>query len=135
MAEDDQFGRPAADDLAAQLGADGAARAGHQHAPAADQRGDLLRVGMHRLAAQQVFDLHVAQLADAGRAAQQLIHAGDDAGAHAGLLADVHDLADGRTRGAGHGDDDLVDLIVAHQPGMASRLPNTRTRWISMPCL
>ena len=97
VAEDDQLGGLAADDLAAQLRADGAACAGHQHAPAAEQRGDLRRVGLHRLTAQQILDLHVAKLADAGRTAQQLIHPGNDAGAHAGLLADVHDLAHGRS--------------------------------------
>jgi hypothetical protein len=40
---------------------------------------------------------------------------GTSAGAHACSLANLHDLADGCTGCAGHGNDDLVDVVLAGQ--------------------
>ena len=51
---------PVFGDLAAQLGADGTAAACDQHGLAADEGGDTGVVQRDRLAAQQVFDLHLA---------------------------------------------------------------------------
>ena len=76
VAQQHELGRLVAEDLPAQLGADGAAGAGDQHALAAASARALGRVGLHRVAPEQVLDLDVAQLADAEFAAQQLVHAG-----------------------------------------------------------
>ena len=106
-----QLRRFAAEDLPAELGADGAARAGDEHALAPQHAAHRADVGAHRLAAQQVLDPHLAQLVNADAAVQQLVDAGDDARLHPCLAADAHDVTDlGAGRG-GHGDDDLADLV------------------------
>ncbi len=93
--------------------------AGHEHALAADQRGHLRRVGLHRLAAQQVLDLHIAQLLDADTAVQQLVHAWNDARRHAGPIAYLQEFANRLAGRAGHGDDHLVHLL-SRAPGRGS---------------
>ena len=56
-----------AHELAAELGADRAARAGHEHGAAAHVGADRRRVELHGLAPEDVLDLHGAQLARRGR--------------------------------------------------------------------
>ena len=71
VAQEHQFdGARSASDLTAQLRADGATCARHQHALAVHQRRHLRRVDLHRLTAQQIFDLHVAKLPMLARAAR-----------------------------------------------------------------
>ncbi len=112
MPQQHQLGRLAAQDLPAKLRADGAAAAGDQDALAAQQRSHGRGVGLHRVAAQQVLDPHIAQLVDADRAIQNLVHAGDDACPHARLVADAHDVADFHPRRGRHGDDHLARLVL-----------------------
>ena len=71
-----QRGRAEASDLAHELGADRAAGAGHQHAAAGHVRADLGQVEAHRLAAEQVLDLHVAQSRHQRVGAEQLLGPG-----------------------------------------------------------
>ena len=59
--------RPRMRELAAQLGADRAAGARHEHDAVAHVGADLARVELHRLASEHVLDLHLAQLARPGR--------------------------------------------------------------------
>ena len=74
-----QPGHAKARHLAAQLGTDGAAGAGHQHGLAAEQAAQALRVELHRRAAQQIFQPHLARQGRAagrqqfGEARQQLV--------------------------------------------------------------
>ena len=74
--EQDETAGAKAGNLAAQLGADRAARTGHHHGAAADQAGDGVFVELHRLTAQHVFGLDVAHAVDAGAAFAQLIGRG-----------------------------------------------------------
>ena len=93
VAQQDQPGRLKAQNLPAQLTADGTARPGDQHTAAADQFLDGRRVRPHRLAAQEVFDLNGAQLVDADRAAQQFVDAWHGARRRVGLLANLDHVA------------------------------------------
>ncbi len=70
MPHQHQLGRFAADDLPAQLGADGAARAGDEHPLAPQHAAYGTRISLHRLATQQILDPHIAYLLDADGAAQ-----------------------------------------------------------------
>lgn len=117
MADEDQLGGAVAEELAAELAADGAAAACDEDAPAAHQLLDGGDVGADGIAAQEVFDIDVAQLVNADRAVEQLVDAGDDLGPDAGGFTDVDDLADllaGRGR---HGDDHHADVVAAGHVG------------------
>ena len=62
-------------ELAAELGADRAARAGDEHRLPRDVRGDRVQVDLHRLAAGGVLDLHRADLVrEVEIAGDQLVH-------------------------------------------------------------
>ena len=62
VVEDDQQLRPHPGDLADQLGADRAAGARHQHDLVLDVGADPVELHLHRLAAEDVLDLDLAQL-------------------------------------------------------------------------
>ena len=74
--EHDQLAGAEAGDLAAQLRADGASRAGDQHAAVGEVPGDRLDVGVHLGAAQQVGQLDVAQVAEGDAGRQQVVSVG-----------------------------------------------------------
>ena len=74
--EHHQLGGLVAVDLAAQLGADRAAGAGHEHLAALDVVGDRVDVGVELVAAQHVGEVDVAQVADADVVAQELRRGG-----------------------------------------------------------
>ncbi|MNV32719.1 hypothetical protein D3C71_1240630 [compost metagenome] len=94
---------PMACTLAAQFRADRTTRAGDQHGattqPAADQR----PVRQDRLAAEEIFDRHLFELARERMAEQDVVELGHHAERHAGALADGHYPlhADGIQRGDG----------------------------------
>jgi len=115
MTQQHQRCGPAALDLPAELRPDRPARARDQHALARQQFPDPGRIGLHRLAAQQIIDLHVAQLVELDAPVQQLVDARHDASSHARGLADVDELAHGPARCARHGDDDLVDMMLSDE--------------------
>ena len=71
--EHQQLRRVEADQLPAKLRADRAARAGDQHPLAGDVAGGGCHIGVHRLAAEQVGDVDVAQVAQADLAVEDLV--------------------------------------------------------------
>ena len=91
--KDDEPFRRKARDLAAQLAADAAAAARDEHGLAAEVPPDLGEIGLHLVAAEQVLDLHVADLFGADLAACQLVKARQDLELAARALADLNDLA------------------------------------------
>src|SRR5690606_24972341 len=113
----DQLGGALPQELAAKLAADGAAATGDENAAVTDQLLDGSRIGVDGVAPQEVFDVHVAQLLDANRAVEQFVDAGDDLGFDAGRLADVEDFPDLLAGRRGHGDDDQIDVEIAHGRG------------------
>ena len=123
VVEQDEPARPHARDLAAQLGADRAARAGDHHAAAGQVAAGRLDLHPDRLAPQHVLHPHLADLADVAPAAglEQLEDRRHRAHAHAALAARAHDP---RAQGAGGGgdrDQDLVGLDVLEHPRAGPR--------------
>jgi hypothetical protein len=105
-----QLGRDARD-LAAQLGPDRPARAGHQHHPPRQVRADPVDLDAHRLAPEHVLHLHLAHLAHQVQAAGQQFEGGRQHPDRDGALAAGGDHAlaqDARRRR--DGDDHLVRL-------------------------
>ena len=94
----------AGDNLAAQLRADGAARAGYHHAFAGDVQRHQFRIGFDRLASQEVGDGDFFQYAGVDAAVHQVFPAGD--GQHfAGVgFEAAQDGAAGGGRRAGDGE-------------------------------
>ena len=81
------------------------------HALAADAGAEQLRIRRHRIAPEQVADIHIAQLIDARLA-------GDDVGqirqrlhVHAQRLERSEDLAPPPARGRRHGEQDALDRV------------------------
>ena len=111
--EYDQPLRGEARDLAAQLGADGAAAARHQHRAVGQVAADRVHVQLHLVAAEQVGDVHVAHRAHLGLAVHHLGQHRHVAQLAVRLGADVHDPALVHRAGRGNGDDDLVDGVSA----------------------
>ena len=98
-------------DLAAELRADRAAGARHEHHLPAEVGADAIDLHAHRLAAEDVLDLHLAHLAqqvDAAR--EQLEDGGERPDRDAALAARGHDLLAQDARRRGNRDDHLVRL-------------------------
>jgi hypothetical protein len=103
-------------DLAAELGADRAARAGHEDRRAGDVGRDRGHVEVDGVAAEHVLDLHLAQLLEEVEVARdQLVDARQRLHRHAGVAAGGHDPLADVAGGGRDGDDDLVRLLVGHQ--------------------
>ena len=117
MTEQDQLGRPGAQDLAAEFAANGAAAAGDEHALAGQQLAHRPRFRADGVAAQEVLQADVAHLLEADGAVEQLVKTGDGARLDARLLADAHDLANLDAGRSGHGDDDVVHAVALDQGG------------------
>ena len=99
-------------DLAAELGANGAAAAGDQDGLAGDEGKNLFHIRLNRLAAEEVFHGDVLHGGHADLILNQLIDAGKLFELAAGLAADRKDLLFLFAGGAGDGKIDLVDLIL-----------------------
>jgi hypothetical protein len=101
-----------AGDLAAELGADGAAGAGDHHHLAAEVGADAVDVHPDRLAAQDILHLDVTHLADdlAGAGLQELEDRGQRAHGNTTVAAGLDDLGPYGAGGRGDGDHDLVGL-------------------------
>ncbi len=98
-------------DLAAQLRADRAAGAGHEHGLPRQVGADALELHVHRLAAEHVLDAHLAHLAGERAARlQQLEHGRQRAHRDAARAALAHDPRAGRARRGGDRDDHFVGL-------------------------
>ena len=102
MIGEDEAGGPGAGNLAAQLGADGAATTGDQDAAAGQALADGLLIQGHRVAAEQVLDTHRPHLTDGDLAIHEVAQLGHGAEGRARPLAQVHQalhLAAPRHRG------------------------------------
>ena len=104
-------------DLAAQLAADGPAAAGDQHRFVVDIAADLPQVHPDGVPAQQVLQLHPAELADGDLAVDQLIDARHHLDLAPGFAAYVQNfLPPGPLQGR-DGEDDLADVVPFHSLG------------------
>ena len=100
-----------AGDLAAQLRADRAAGAGHEHGLPGEVGADALELHLHRLAAEHVLDAHLAHLAGERAASlEQLEHGRQRAHGYPARAALAHDSRARRARGGGDRDDHFVGL-------------------------
>src|SRR5439155_26919442 len=92
-----------------ELGADRAARARHQHAPAAERGLDTRVIEAYRRAPEEILDLYVPDPGLAGIAGEDVARRRHDPDRQAGLLADVDDLPDLAPAGRGDRDHELLD--------------------------
>lgn len=104
-------------DLAAELGADGAAATRDEDGPSLEAFVDLREVHGDLVAAEEVFDLHVTELGDADLAVDQLVDAGEGLHGYARVVADTEDVLAGPWRGRGDGEDDGGDVVLGHELG------------------
>ena len=96
-------------DLAAQLGPDRAAGAGDEHPPAGQVARDRLHVGVELVAAEQVGEVQVADVADADVVGEELGRRRQDLEVHPEVVRGVADLADQLLAGARHRQDHGAD--------------------------
>ena len=100
-------------DLADQLAADRSAAARHQNAGTVEVPGHRVRVDLHRGAAKQVLHADLSNAVGERVAAEQLARVGDRSDLQAQLLAALEGAPNGRTRGRGHGYQELPGVGVA----------------------
>ena len=113
--EDDAVGAERGD-LAAELGADRAARAGDEDGLAGDVGGDRGEVELDGLAPEHVLHLHLAELArEVEVAGDELVHGGQGLHRDADVAALVHDPLPRLARRGRDRDDDLVRAVVAKE--------------------
>jgi hypothetical protein len=117
MIEQHQALRATPGDLAADLRADGATGARDDDAAALKERSDPRKVGVHRLAPQQVVDPQVPQVLQAQFRAHQLVRGRQDAQRDPGVLGHRRDARHRRRRAVRVGDHDLVDVQFGQQAG------------------
>ena len=113
--EQHQAARAQADDLPAQLRADGAPGPGDQDALTADARAEQFGVGRYRIASQQVTHFHIAQLVDLGLAGNQVREIRERLNVHPKRLQLGQDLAPPATGGGRQRQQDPVYLAPPHQ--------------------
>src|SRR5258706_10063064 len=114
-------------DLTAQLRADGTATAAYEYRAAAVPRGDGPPGELHRLAAEEVVNLHVAYIPHANATAHQIGKRWQRAKRQTRLFARLDDLSSYARTCSRHGDDDEVRRILrrdAWQLGATSRDDN-----------
>ena len=113
--KDDQLLRIVGGDLPAQLRSDAAAASRHQDALAVDEVEDLLHVRADGFPAQQVLDGNLLHGGGGDLAQDELIHAGQLLQLAARLVADGQDIPLLLHRGAGDGQEDLIDVIFLNR--------------------
>lgn len=118
--EDHQPPGPVPGDLTAQLAADAAAASGDQNRLVVDIAADLLQVHLDGVPAQQVLQLHPAELADGDLTVDQLIHARHHLDLAAGGAAYIEDLLPSGALKRRNGEHDLVDIEL---PGGLGNVP------------
>ena len=126
LEQDDAAGTETGD-LAGQLGADRAAGTGDQDAAAAELPLHGPEIQGHRLAPQQVVDLHLAQMTQLqGAARQQVLQRRQDLALDAGLGAARHDAPHDLAGGGRDSDRQQLDLESRPQLDQAVRTPQDR---------
>lgn len=118
--ENDEPLRPLCRRLTAELAADAAAAARDEHGLAGDVGRDLIEVDLHRLAAEQVLDVHLADLLDAHLAVGELADAGQCAQGAGRVVAVVEDLQLLLPGSRRDGEDDLVNVVLFRHRGDAA---------------
>ncbi|MNZ53187.1 hypothetical protein D3C78_710580 [compost metagenome] len=108
MLEEDQRGRLARQDLPAQLGTDRTTGAGHHHHLAADAALEQLALRFHRVAAEQVGDIHLLQVGDLDPAVGQIHEARHRAHMHRQRLEHLENLAAAGARGGRNRQENLL---------------------------
>src|SRR5207237_6722361 len=99
-------------ELAAELSADRTARTGDQHRASRRKSAHSFEVRLDRRAAQQVFDLNLAQRGDAHSAIENLEQPRDGACAKASLISGAYDFAHHTAGRAWHRDDELRGALT-----------------------
>ena len=115
--ENDETPRPLRRRLPAELAADAAAAARDEDGLAGDVSGDLVKVDLHGLAAEQVLNVHLADLLDAHLAVGELADAGQRAQGAGRIVTAVEDLELLLPGRRGNGKDDLVDAVLFRHGG------------------
>ena len=118
--ENDEPFRPLCRRLTAELAADAAAAARDEHGLAGDVGRDLIEVDLHRLAAKQVLNVHLADLLDAHLAVGELADAGQCAQGAGCVVAVTEDLQLLLPGGRRDGKDDLVNVVLFRHRGDAA---------------
>ena len=113
--KDDQLLRIVGGDLPAELRSDAAAAARHQDALAVDKVENLLHIRADGLPAQQVLDGNLLHGSSGDLAQDKLIHAGQLLQLAARLVADGQDIPLLLHRGAGDGQENLVDVVFLNR--------------------
>ncbi|SCV02306.1 hypothetical protein CNECB9_960031 [Cupriavidus necator] len=125
MVEQDQLARLLRGNLAAQLAADGAARAGHHHDLAVRALGEQRLARRHGWPAKQVLDLDLADRLHGDLAVHQLEQGGQGAHAHGVPVQLVQDPLAPVRRQRGHRQHHFVDAqplqLLPHARGMEHR--------------
>ncbi|MNZ86668.1 hypothetical protein D3C78_1054950 [compost metagenome] len=109
MIEEDQHRGFAIEDLPAQLGTDRTASAGHHHHLTTDAARQQFGLGRHRIAAEQIGDVHVLQVLDLDSTAGQIGDIRHRAHRQGIRLEHVQNLAATRSGGRGNGQEHLLD--------------------------
>ena len=112
--DEHQLGGVLRHDLAAQFAANGAARAGNHDGLAGDVTGHQLRVWWHRVAPQQVFQRHLAQLVGVYPAVGQIGQPGQGAHPDAGAVEQFHDLGAACPRYRGQRQQHVAHAVDLH---------------------
>ena len=113
--KDQQLAGPEAHHLAAQLRADGAAAARHQHRFAGEVAGDLLHVQRHLVAGQKVRRVQLPESPLLGCTAAHQLGVAEQLHGTVGAYAQVDDMAQLAALQGGDGNDDAVDAVALAQ--------------------
>ena len=126
VSEQHEVARSELRQLAGQLAPDGAACARDQHRSAGHDGAHRCEVGADGLAAEQVLNLHLAQVRQADAARQDLEQGRDRAGGDAGVQRGAHHAPYDAAGGSGDRDDDLVHAVLANESGNPRERPEHR---------
>lgn len=91
--------------------------AGDQHLPPTQIGAHASDIHLHRVPAQEVLNLHFPDLAHGHVALKEIVDAREDQHLFPGSLGDPHKLPDHPAGHRGHGDDDLIHLVLRDHPG------------------
>jgi hypothetical protein len=99
-------------DLAAEFGADAAAAAGDHDDAIFEEGSDAERFEFDGIAAEEILNFDVAELADLDLAGGELVHGGDRFEAETGLLEELDEFTNAAGGSGGHGDNNFLELEV-----------------------
>src|SRR5580765_3215795 len=99
------------ENLAAELGTDGARGAGYQYATAGELVANCFEVDLHALAAEQIFEADFTQLADRNFPCDDVFKGGHRAEADSRAIAGFNESAHLRAGGGRHGDERFLSAL------------------------